>query len=358
MQLISKKVIAFNLLLLHCSISFGCSNQNYQVGICDDNFIKIVNLGGGAVRNLLQKTNNELNKKLSINNNDFLLRLNEKLLTEVDIQKILLNALWRDSETDQKIVERYKIYYNQKEKISLKNFFGNNEFILKDKNVKLGFSLLSSSITFARIRNSKQLLLDNGIFKELNSFKTSNIHQELQVGALCGDVILVQTISKQIFNMFDKISDFIAENNDDTNYTTQRNGLYCVSLEKDRMDNLRDASAELCSFESNSIDSTKLLLLKLMYLNKKEIFQVLVDTNPLKIKNSSGWTTIVEYFQDDNIKTIDKNVNKAEYIQILEKQCVDINKKTVNNPEILCNNLLQNSKTMNNDNDKDGCIIF
>jgi len=325
MQFISKKVIAFNMLLLNFSISFGCFNQDEQMA-CKKGLLIVGVNSDGKVKNLLQKTDKFFYEELSINNNDSLLRLNTRSLAEVDIQKILLRALWRDNETDQSIVERYKEYYNKDEKISLKNFFGDNKFILEDRNIKWGLSLFGSSITFAKIKEIKTLLLNYEVFKELNSFKTSNIHQMLQVGALCGDVILVQTISKKILNMFNKISDFIAENIDNTNYTTQRDGRYYVSLETNRMHALRDAFEELNIFENNSIESTKLLLLKLMYLNKKEMFQALVDANPLKLTNSrkwakfSDWTTIIEYFQDGRIDTIDNNVNKAEYIEILKEQ--------------------------------------
>ena len=353
MQLISKKVIAFNILLLHCSISFGCFNQGEQK-ICDDNLLIIAAYSDGKFKNGLQKTNKFFYRELSIKNNDFLLWLDKERLTEIDIQKILLGALWRDNKIDQKIVEHYKIYYNQKEKISLKNFFGDNKFILEDKNIKCGLSPLKSSITFDEIKDSRKLLLDNGIFKEFNSLQ-KDIKKALQVGAFCGDVILVQSISKKIINIFDAMS--ALSNSPCENYAIGQ--LYNFDQ---HLNDQRHAYKELTFFDC-SIESTKLLLLKLMYLNKKEMFQALVDANPfnLKVFNTKAineWTYIVKCFQNDNIKTIDKNVNKAEYIQILEKQCVDINKKTVNNPEILCNNLSQNSKTMNNDNDEDGCVIF
>lgn len=310
MQFVSKKVIAFNILLLHCSIFFGCFNQGQQM-ICNDNLLIIGANGDGKLKNSLRKTNKFFSKKLSINKNDFLLRLDKGLLTEIDIQKILLKALWRDEKADQIIVECYKRYYNQNEEISLNNFFGDNQSILNAKEIRLHISFFCSSITFKEIKDIKKLSLKNLISKELNSFQ-KGIHCALQVGALCGDVILVQTISNKIINIFDEMSALASSSQQ--NYISGENYMQNQHL-ADQMYALKELN-----FFEKKIENTKLLLLELMYLNKKEMFQALVDANPLKLKNSSEWTTIVKYFQNDYIKSIDKNVKKEKYIQILEQR--------------------------------------
>ena len=302
MQFVSKKVIAFNMLLLNFSISFGCSNQGNQI-LSDDNFLTIGANGNGKVKNTLRRVNKFIAARLSINNNDFLLSADLSLISTLDKETILLKALYEKNilveKRFEKTINEFQIQVCSEVESIIK--ITNNEVLLPIK-----FSL----------EEMKEVLQNNV------SFDAFSFHSLLQKMILYGDFKTVENISSNIKPVFcNKMS---------SNACEKSAKIYNVNLLKGYI-------------------MTRIFLEEAMRRNQIEVFRIIAETDPFCLANITciedrcyAPKGTVEIYQ--SILESLKNVKIHESKETQKKLCVEIYKKTVKEDISLEEYLLQKKK--------------
>jgi len=246
--------------------------------ICKDVFFKIVHCCDGKARNLLQKTNKELNKILSKKNCDFLLFVNPFSLLRADMEDIWIKAYLSNTEVITNYFEKY---------IKEINIFTVPGIICDNKIKKIYDKLgLPSKIS---IQSIKEFSLIANASRVINKEGGKTLKGLLQIVALYGNLEKITMLSTCIKK---------AEKKRDLNYYIADKNLLAGKFKLQ------------CQLTCRILEEA-------MQQGNIEVFKIIATIDPFRVGNLAY---ILELLNNIKIDESQKNI---------KEQCIELYKELV-----------------------------